>query len=119
MIHCDLKWRASYRAGKDAAMAANDHIAATPPGRLAEVGANISRLFDSLEHIDHKKLQVNSGNSTTLEHEAERFELWAVNLGLHHFGHSSLDYRLREVDLLQDTFRTLLIDLEKSLMQSK
>jgi hypothetical protein len=94
--------------------------AATAAHLLAEIGASISTLFDSLKHKDCKQQPQNGSNgSTTLEHEAERFELWAINLGLHHFGHSSLDYRLRDVDILQKTFRTLLLDLRKSLMQSK
>lgn len=53
------------------------------------------------------------------KHEADRFELWANNLGLHHRGHSSLDYRLREATALQDIIGGLLDDLKTNLEERK
>ena len=99
-------------------MATHRSVAASTQ-RLADVGINISALFEELKHIDDRQLQLENGGTTTLEHEAERFELWAVNLGLYHSGHSSLDYRLRDVEFLQDVFKSLLADLQTSLRQSK
>lgn len=52
-------------------------------------------------------------------HEADRFGLWANNLGLHHRGHSSLDYRLREAAALQDIIGGLLDDLKTNLEERK
>ena len=86
---------------------------------LADVGINISAMFEQSKHIDDRQLQLETGSNTTLEHEAERFELWAVNLGLYHYGHSSLDYRLRDVEFLQEVLNSLLGDLQTSLRQSK
>src|SRR5271170_5823370 len=34
--------------------------------------------------------------------EEQRFRLWATNLGLFQHGHSSLDYRLRDADLVKN-----------------
>jgi hypothetical protein len=45
------------------------------------------------------------------KYQFERYSLWADNLGLYHFGHSSLDYRLREAESLQSYIRSLLSDL--------
>ncbi|MCJ1465208.1 hypothetical protein MMC07_003824 [Pseudocyphellaria aurata] len=53
------------------------------------------------------------------QHEADRFGLWANNLGLHHRGHSSLDYRLREAAALQDIIGGLLEDLKTNLEDLK
>lgn len=54
-----------------------------------------------------------------LQHEYERFSLWTDNLGLHHRGHSSLDYRLRDSDSLRDFIQALLDDLLSALDQCK
>ena len=45
----------------------------------------------------------------------ERFQLFAANLNLINNGHSSLDYRLRDADLLRSTVLRLLQDLIGSL----
>lgn len=49
----------------------------------------------------------------TLESASQRFELWAVNLGLSHEGHSSLDYRFRDAPSLFNLAHKLLRDLER------
>lgn len=43
--------------------------------------------------------------SALLASEAEKFELWAVNLGLFVAVHGSLDYHLREAGRLSETIR--------------
>ena len=81
---------------------------------LALLGKGIIVYFNAL---------VKNGNSTTNDelpyadwlHEYERFSLWADNLGLHHWGHSSLDYRLREAEALQYYIQSLLDDLKQEL----
>jgi hypothetical protein len=47
----------------------------------------------------------------------QRFELWARNLGLYTGGHSSLDYRFRDAQLLFDHTLSLLSDLARILTQ--
>lgn len=56
---------------------------------------------------------------TAWENEFQRFSLWADNLGLHHRGHSSLDYRLREATILESLVQGLLTDLQSSLQDRK
>lgn len=82
--------------------------------RLAVLGKEISLSFDLLSRSDLKgRLQHYS--PANWEHEAERFDLWANNLGLHHRGHSSLDYRLREAGALRNLIAEFLADLKTSL----
>ncbi|TLD09898.1 hypothetical protein PgNI_05861 [Pyricularia grisea] len=50
-----------------------------------------------------------------LASEAEKFELWAVNLGLFVAGHGSLDYRIREAGRLSETIRRFITELLGSL----
>ncbi|KAK2607025.1 hypothetical protein N8I77_005734 [Diaporthe amygdali] len=47
--------------------------------------------------------------------EAERFELWAANLGLFVAGHGSLDYRVRDAEKLAQTLGRFLQELINSL----
>jgi hypothetical protein len=51
--------------------------------------------------------------------EAERFELWAVNLGLFVSSHGSLDYRLREAHSLRDTIGRFMSELLSALTESE
>jgi hypothetical protein len=92
---------------------------AAPIGLLADVGINIADLFGHLKVTGIGLSDPSKSKQFALENLSDRFDLWAVNLGLHHSGHSSLDYRLRDADLLQQTIRTLLLDLSNSLTQSK
>jgi hypothetical protein len=50
--------------------------------------------------------------------EQQRFSLWAKNLGLFQHGHSSLDYRLRDADLIKDFILEILDDLNEYLSES-
>ncbi|CCD46248.1 similar to transcription factor Zn, C2H2 [Botrytis cinerea T4] len=47
--------------------------------------------------------------------EADRFELWAVNLGVFISGHGSLDYRVREAESFERSLRRFMTDLNESL----
>ena len=49
--------------------------------------------------------------------EADRFELWTVNMGLLVAGHGSLDYRLRSAESLKATVSRFLINLFESLSE--
>ena len=82
--------------------------------RLAVLGKEISMSFDLLSQSDFEG-QLQDYAPADWEHEAERFSLWANNLGLHHRGHSSLDYRLREAKALRNLIGDYLTDLKTSL----
>jgi|ERR1700734_1157866 hypothetical protein len=49
--------------------------------------------------------------------EAQRFQLWATNLGLFQHGHSSLDYRLRDADLVKNFALDVLDELTEYLSE--
>jgi len=54
-----------------------------------------------------------------VKNEYERFDLWAVNLGLYQTGHGSLDYRLRDAETVWRYTETLLLELRLALERSK
>ena len=84
--------------------------------RLAAVGKEIHHLFEQLSRSDLES-GLEGYSTAAWEHEAERFGLWANNLGLYHRGHSSLDYRVREADALRKLIGNLLEDLKSSLCE--
>ena len=86
--------------------------------RLSVLGKHIWLMFDILSR---PKIQegLPGYSSAAWEHEKDRFDLWANNLGLHHRGHSSLDYRLREAAALEKIIEDLLDDLKTSLEERK
>ncbi|KAI9645501.1 hypothetical protein NHQ30_006241 [Ciborinia camelliae] len=49
--------------------------------------------------------------------EADRFELWAVNLGVFTSGHGSLDYRVREAESFERTLRRFMTGLNEALSE--
>jgi hypothetical protein len=51
--------------------------------------------------------------------EADRYELWVVNLGLFASAHASLDYRVRDADIIKDALSTFLTDLYDALDEGK
>ena len=83
---------------------------------LAAIGKEIHHLFEQLSS-SHLENSLEGYSTAAWEHEAERFGLWANNLGLHHRGHSSLDYRLREAEALKKLIDNLLDDLKTSLCE--
>ena len=82
--------------------------------RLAVLGKEIWLSFDLLSRSDFEG-RLQDYSPASWEHEAERFSLWANNLGLYHRGHSSLDYRLREAGALRNLIGEFLADLKTSL----
>ncbi len=54
-------------------------------------------------------------SSAAWQYEAQRFDLWANTHGIHHSGHSSLDYRLRDASALRILTWNLLDDLRRTL----
>ena len=85
---------------------------------LALMGKEINSLFHIVEASGDRFFE-RDVSVVAWENEFQRFRLWADNLGLHHRGHSSLDYRLREADILEGLVRGLLNDLQRSLHDSK
>lgn len=83
---------------------------------LADLGFEALSLFQRVQNMDSDKTSQDwpAASFTT---EAERFELWAVNLGLFVVGHGSLDYRVREADRLAQTIRRFLQELMDSLAE--
>lgn len=54
-----------------------------------------------------------------LRSEMQRFLLWAANLGLFHQDHSSLDYRLRDNEVIRAFTKDQLSNLVESLDESQ
>ena len=81
---------------------------------LADLGFEALSLFQRVQDVDTDK-QSPDWPAALFTSEAERFELWAVNLGLFVAGHGSLDYRIREAERLAQTIRRFLQELLNSL----
>ena len=54
-----------------------------------------------------------------LNAEADRFELWAINMGLFSLSHGSLDYRVREAESLEHILRKFMTDINEALAEGK
>ena len=85
---------------------------------LADLGFETLNLFQRVQGLEHDQTSQDwpAASFTT---EAERFELWAVNLGLFVVGHGSLDYRVREAHRLAQTISRFLRELIDSLAEGK
>ena len=57
-------------------------------------------------------------DAAILRQEMQRFQLWATNLGLYRHDHGSLDYRLRDNEVVKSFTKELLINLAESLEES-
>lgn len=93
--------------------------AVSNPQTLAQTGLETIRLFGKVKNID-KLPSLNLAEEwpkALFAGESDRFELWAVNLGLFVAGHGSLSYRLREAERLESTIRRFMEDLNSSLVE--
>ena len=79
---------------------------------LTTVGRRVNQAFTKFEGYLDSSLGLLHEES---DNESQRFQLWAVNLGLYQSGHSSLDYRFRDAPSLYEFARKLLLDLERYL----
>lgn len=79
------------------------------------------RLFKEVVAIDHitREQAQKEWPQALFAAEADRFELWAVNMGLFVSGHGSLDYRVREAESLASTLHRFIQDLKFSLDDGK
>ena len=85
---------------------------------LASKGSWISNRFATLNgDLDARKQE--SPYKTAIINQSQRFELWSMNLGLYHGGHSSLDYRFRDAPEVFEYVRDLLGDLGRAVVQRK
>jgi hypothetical protein len=80
---------------------------------LRDVGLKIERLWTALQHAN-----TSAEKCAAIFHEADRFRLWALNLGLCATGHASLFYRLREADTVRTVIESLLQDFKSMLVES-
>ena len=85
---------------------------------LADLGFEALSLFQRVQTV-HSDKTYQEWPAASFTAEAERFELWAVNLGLFVAGHGSLDYRVREADRLAQTIRRFLQELMDSLVEGE
>ena len=85
---------------------------------LADLAFETLSLFQRVQGIESEKTP-HEWPAKLFTAEAERFELWAVNLGLFVVGHGSLDYRVREADRLAQTIRRFLQELMDSLAEGE
>lgn len=100
-------------------MASTMSLGGLPGGALlADLGLEVLRLFKRVQDMDSDKIS-KDWPAASFAAETERFELWAVNLGLFVAGHGSLDYRVREADRLAQTIRRFLQELMDSLAEGE
>lgn len=75
-------------------------------------------------NVAHETLEKNGStvseqlDAAPLRSEMQRFQLWAINLGLFRHDHSSLDYRLRDNEVIRSFTRELLTNLVGVLEES-
>lgn len=81
---------------------------------LRELGLVVEEAFDKLLFTEQSNEWLKEQDLTS---EAERFELWAKNLGLFTDGHTSLDYRLRDATFVKDRFEELLRELTEHIKE--
>ena len=87
-------------------------MATVPYSTLAGRGRQVFAHFDSSgnlisRHVDDQVREF----ASALQDQAQRFKIWAIDLGLIVPRHGSLDYRVREAESLQRTLVTYLDDL--------
>ncbi|KAJ6257578.1 hypothetical protein Dda_7363 [Drechslerella dactyloides] len=82
---------------------------------LSAIGTETKRLFQAITEVADENPELDESLKTQLAAEADRFGLWAVNLGLFVSGHGSLDYRVREADNVKSTLYRFMISLNESL----
>lgn len=90
----------------------------TPPDEtLASIGHRINYSFGSTI-ADARSHKDEDAFLSSLVDESQRFGLWAKNLGLYSLGHGSLDYRFRDAPTVYQYTRNILVDLDKSILNS-
>ncbi|KAF3213423.1 hypothetical protein TWF679_005240 [Orbilia oligospora] len=91
----------------------------TPSSTLRSIGFQTKRLFkDAIKNasaLNAKDVELEDPFETQLAAEANRFGLWAMNLGIFAPDHGSLDYRVKDSETIRDMLETFLVSLNTSL----
>ncbi|KAJ9148961.1 hypothetical protein NKR23_g4736 [Pleurostoma richardsiae] len=92
---------------------------ATRGAVLSAAGLDIIRHFKEVSTVDRQAGDEKHPQwpSSLFSAQSDRFELWAVNLGLFVSGHGSLEYRVREAGSLRATLLRFMLDLKDSLIE--
>ncbi|KAF3281125.1 hypothetical protein TWF970_002297 [Orbilia oligospora] len=90
-----------------------------PAPTLRSIGFQTKRLFrDAIINasaLNDKDAALEDPFETQLAAEANRFGLWAMNLGIFAPDHGSLDYRVRDAETIREMLETFLVSLNTSL----
>ena len=91
-----------------------DEIDLATLGRDAR--ARFIEAYQALQKSDPASLQ--QLDAAAFRAEMQRFQLWAINLGLYRQDHGSLDYRLRDNEVVRSFTEDLFTSLVDSLKES-
>jgi len=94
-----------------------DSVSSPADITLAKLGATTMAQLNELRVIDSSPSV--RWPTTLFAAEADRFELWAVNVGLFESGCGSLDTRVTGADSLAHAIRLMLSDFNTSLTEGK
>ncbi len=84
---------------------------------LADTGLATMKRFKLLQEVELESAENQSQESPKklLLAQFDRFELWAVNLGVFVMGHGSLDYRIRDSESMKEAILQMMKNLNRSL----
>ena len=87
---------------------------------LATLGRNaLARFIEACEALQESDATTSEQlDAAAFRAEMQRFQLWAINLGLYRQDHGSLDYRLRDNEVVRSFTEDLLTSLVKALKES-
>ena len=87
---------------------------------LTDIGHKILALFNLvILRLKTANANLEGVEERAINNEYERFDLWAINLGLYQTGHDSLDYRLRDAEAIRTYTERLLLELHRSVQCGK
>jgi hypothetical protein len=86
---------------------------------LAGVGFEVLSVFRDVIQACQASSSETALPAQSVEDQFERFDLWAINLGIHRPGHASLDYRFRDAPQIYQYTLKLLAELKEALCCSK
>ncbi|KAF3198560.1 hypothetical protein TWF106_004551 [Orbilia oligospora] len=91
----------------------------TPASTLRSIGFQTKKLFKdaiiNASALNAKDVELEDPFETQLAVEANRFGLWAMNLGIFAPDHGSLDYRVKDSETIRVMLETFLVSLNTSL----
>ena len=87
---------------------------------LATLGRNVwARFLEAYEALQKNDLASSEQlDAASFRAEMQRFQLWAINLGLYRQDHGSLDYRLRDNEVVRSFTEELLASLMDAVKES-